>query len=222
MFPTFVIPTVSIDTRNLDTVLSAEQELGALVRAHPYGNDFLNGYVLKDRYGAGGAHVYKISAIEECVAIGRSNPSISYILQPLVLSTGFHLLSKGNSDLRVIQSASETIQCYIRVAQRGEFRANACLGGTVHYLQRQHIPHDVADMVDRISRRLPVHNQVYALDFIKSASGSLYFLEGNNSPGLIWFDSVDQYYVKELIRIVIQNAKVQLTQLGMPLALVAS
>jgi glutathione synthase/RimK-type ligase-like ATP-grasp enzyme len=102
------------------------------------------------------------------------------------------------------------IQSYLRIAKTDEFRANAQQGGKVMYLSNALIPQDVITMVDNINAQLPSTTAIYTLDFIKSDNGNLYFIEGNMSPGLNWFDEEDERRAKVLIRSIVENLKLLL------------
>ncbi|EKD76065.1 MAG: ribosomal protein S6 modification enzyme, partial [uncultured bacterium] len=127
-------------------------------------------------------------------------------LQPLIQASGFTIGEyTGNTDLRVILFSDKIIQSYLRIAKAGDFRANAQQGGKIMYLKLKQIPADVLKMTKGITKLLPVKTAFYALDFIKSNNGNLYFIEGNNRPGLNWYDNEDKKRAKQLIRLLVKD-----------------
>lgn len=205
-FTTSAIPTVKIDVRTEQGISNAKKKLVKLSQSHKNFRDFTDEFILKDQFGSGGNHVYKVSKNQLIQRIGMRDTSISYILQPLIEATGFQLKGHtGNMDLRIIVCRGQVFQCYIRIPQEGEFKANASTGSAVEYILLSEIPKDVLAMAQHIRSALPVHNGYYALDFIKSEHGNLYFIEGNITPGLIWFNDIDEMHAKELMCSIIQQ-----------------
>lgn len=204
-FPNYTIPTVQLDSLAPTSIEKAERALAAQCRVHPYRDDFGSDLVLKDQFGLGGNQIYKITDEADFAAVPY-NPATHYILQPLIQASGFVIDHyTGSSDLRVIICNDQIIQSYLRVAKTGEFRANAQQGGELIYLTLDKIPADVLTMITEIKQRLPSQTALYTLDFIKSNHGHLYFIEGNNSPGLNWFDREDETRAKELIHLLVNN-----------------
>jgi len=206
-FPDCTIPTVQVDSLAPASILNARKALAMKCQHHPYHDDFGSDLVLKDQFGIGGNQIYKITSDADFAQI-PFNAATHYILQPLIEASGFAIAHyTGSSDLRVIICNDTIIQSYLRVAKAGEFRANAQQGGEVVYLTLDQIPPEVIEMTTTIKRRLPNRTALYTLDFIKSNHGHLYFIEGNNSPGLNWFDREDEVRAKELIHLLVQNLK---------------
>ena len=67
------------------------------------------------------------------------------------------------------------------------------------------IPWNVLKAIKRIKSKLDekmnLEHSLYALDFIKSNNGNLYFMEGNSGPGIDWDPTkkVNETKSKELI-----------------------
>lgn len=211
-FPHYTIPTVQVHSLAPVDVAQAKKYLARKCRTHPYRDDFTTEYVLKDQFGIGGNSIFKITTDDDFANIPH-NPAMHYILQPLIQASGFSIAGyTGSSDLRVIIGNNKILQSYLRVAKEGEFRANAQQGGEVVYLTLDQIPEDVLAMITEIKQHLPNKYALYTLDFIKSQNGHLYFIEGNNSPGLNWFDREDEVKAKQLIHLLVANLK-QITEL---------
>lgn len=206
-FPNYTIPTVKIDVLTEENISQAKRALSVQCEHHPYRDDFQTNLVLKDQFGMGGTNIFKITNDNDFLHIPY-NPLTHFILQPFIKASGFNIAHcAGDTDLRVIICNNIIIQSYMRIAKAGEFRANAQQGGRVVYLNLSQIPPEVLLMVGEIKQHLPSKTALYALDFIKSDHGHLYFIEGNNSPGINWFDHEDETRAKQLIRIVVQNLK---------------
>ncbi|MFA5995591.1 MAG: ATP-grasp domain-containing protein [Patescibacteria group bacterium] len=204
MFPHYSIPTVKVTARTKTALLNASKILQTLCETHPYHEDFNTTMILKDQFGIGGNNIFKITNNDfSAVPI---NTTAEFILQPFIQASGFKIAHHaGNTDLRVIIFNNTVVQSYLRIAKAGEFRANAQQGGRVVYLALNDIPADVLKMIAQIKKRLPNKTTLYTLDFIKSNHGHLYFIEGNNSPGLNWFDAEDEIRAKELIHLIVRN-----------------
>lgn len=206
-FPGYTIPTVQVHSLSPADINQAKANLAKQCQVHPYRDDFGNELVLKDQFGIGGNNIFKITSAADFAAV-PANAGMHYILQPLINASGFSIAGyTGSSDLRVIICNHTIIQSYLRVAKEGEFRANAQQGGEVVYLTLDQIPADVLAMITEIKDQLPNKQALYTLDFIKSQHGHLYFIEGNNSPGLNWFDREDEAKAKQLIHLLVANLK---------------
>lgn len=209
-FPSFCIPTVKVGLLTKANFAVARKTLHEKCRNHPYQDDFTTDVVLKDQFGIGGSNIFKIT--DDDLSTIPANSSLPFILQPLIQASGFTIAQHtGNTDLRVILCNNSIVQSYLRVAKAGEFRANALQGGTVVYLTLDQIPAEVLQMVTAIKRHLPSKTALYTLDFIKSKNGHVYFIEGNNSPGLNWFNDEDEKRAKHLIRFIVKNLQLTLT-----------
>ncbi|PIW37257.1 MAG: hypothetical protein COW24_00965 [Candidatus Kerfeldbacteria bacterium CG15_BIG_FIL_POST_REV_8_21_14_020_45_12] len=205
-FSDFAIPTVKIDLKSSSTISFAKKALLDQIQAHKHMVDFTRLFVLKDQFGAGGVDVHKVKRMVDFLDIGKRDELVSYILQPLIIANGFDFFNqKGYVDLRVIVCGGQITSCYIRTAKPGEFRANASRGGSVDYIEKKQIPKDVISMSKSINDLLPVQDGFYALDFIKSSTGNLYFIEGNITPGLNWFNAKDERQVKQFMRSIVSQ-----------------
>ncbi len=214
-FTEFAIPTVKISVESGVGIIAAKEKLHNKMIVHEYPGDFTDSYVLKDQYGAGGANVFKVTNDTKLQSIGNRDISILYILQPLITASGFKFSKlRGNIDLRVIVCSGKITQCYIRIPKPGEFKANASSGSTVVYVPLTNIPKGVLRMAKNINDQLPVNDGFYALDFIKSSTGHIYFIKGNITPGLIWFNDEDEVYAKELMRLIIDNLALRISNIA--------
>lgn len=207
-FSKYAIPTVKIETDSEKHIIAAKKKLYIQLQHHKYVDDFSEHRVLKDQFGSGGKNVYKVHENKKIRSIGKHIPLLYFVLQPLIDASNFDYHSSAiNTDLRVIICDGKIVQCYVRTAKQGDFRANASQGGQVEYIRPSRIPKDVLTMCAAISKKLSVPHSFYALDFIKSLSGNLYFVEGNITPGINWFDDEDERYAKQLMRLIIKNLK---------------
>lgn len=212
-FPNYAIPTVKIDLSSTKTIAIAQQSLQTLLNNHPHKLDFTNALIVKDRFGMGGNNIYKITDTSALLSLGQLKNAISFIIQPFINLSGFSFGHySGNIDLRVIICNNAIVQSYIRIAQPGEFRANAQQGGKVVYLTKAMIPAEMRTMVSAILEKIEDKQAIYALDFIKSAAGNLYFIEGNTGPGINWFNPIDERRAKQLIRLMVKNIKTLVSQ----------
>ncbi len=189
----YTIPTVAVE----DDILFALSELGQLMDSHPHPADFLSDFVLKDRYGSTGSHVYRIdsrgaSRIREIVG---ANPKISFVLQPMVRFDQGGKGTLAQADIRLIFNSTKIIQTYLRVAKEGEFRCNGHYGSTTVYLTERDLPVAVRALAKHVVQELPKNDSIYALDFLLSNHGHPYLLEGNTGPGINW-DANDPYDIR--------------------------
>lgn len=208
LFLEHTVPTEFIDLSSQKKILLAQKKLDKKIALHSEHRDFKKGYVLKDQFGSGGDLVFKTTKETDYAAIYKKHPLVSFVLQPFVTASGFQFgTTSGIIDLRVIVLNGTIIQSYIRSAKKKEFRANASYGGSVSYIPIEKIPQDVLDMTRAIHQTLKSKHSFYALDFMKSDSGNLYFIEGNITPGLNWFNKTDELYAKKLIRELIEEMK---------------
>ena len=211
------IPTISIDNNTLNSIDSACKTLNKLMSHHSGSKDFNSDLIMKDRFGAGGRHVYKfkIDQPKDMLAIICKDPTISYIIQPFTkFDKGFSYHNCFvSADIRLIYLQGKLIQSYIRVAKPGEFRCNEHQGGLLTYLPFDQIPHSVLVKSKAISNILNQKQSLYSLDFIISNSGQVYLLEGNTSPGLDWNTSIKKNEIKskKLIRLIVNNLTTRIT-----------
>lgn len=222
-FKDFTIPTVKITQPLKQDIQKAKTKLDNLLKKHKSKLDFVNGHIIKDNTGAGGFKIHKIdfnnSGNKKIIKHHKTNKKIKelldYILQPFVdCSGGFKFgKHKGLIDLRIILLNHKLIQTYIRIAKKGKFRCNEHQGGDLVYLPLTSIPKEVLVMVKKIVKKLDtkanLKHSLYALDFMRSNNGNLYFIEGNTNPGIDWNpkNKINEKKSKELIDIIVRELK---------------
>lgn len=204
------IPTIKISS---GTVSNAILELKKQISGRINPSDFSEEFVLKDRFGAGGIDIYRITEdpIKTINEILRNRPNISFILQPFInFDKGYSYESNvGFIDIRIIYSRGKIVQRYIRTAQEQNFLCNEHQGGKVIYIKAKEVPKNVATVSEKIIKILNKENALFALDFIVSNNGNAYFLEGNINPGIYWgVNSVeDKINTKKLINVIVKELK---------------
>lgn len=190
LFTSSAIPSVSIVNSDAESISSAIQKLQNLMEVHRAPHDFNPGFVLKDRYGASGNHVYLISEnFEEVIQKTMDeNDKIEFILQPfLAFDSGFSYKNvKRATDIRLIFHNNKILQSYFRLAKDDEFRCNEHKGGELIYVSSNEVPDSIKELAQGIVEDLNSPGSLYALDFLVSNSGNAYFLEGNYGPGIDW------------------------------------
>jgi glutathione synthase/RimK-type ligase-like ATP-grasp enzyme len=206
------IPTITIGN-TIESVNIACKKLTKLMSTHSGSKDFSSDLVMKNRFGAGGRHIYKFKAgqSEKMLITICKHSRISYIIQPFAkFDKGFNHRNRFvSTDIRLIYLQGKIVQFYIRTAKPGEFRCNEHQGGLLTYLPLNKIPSSVLAKAKMVSKVLNQKQSLYSLDFIISNSGQVYFLEGNTSPGLDWNISLKKNEIKskELIRLIVENLK---------------
>jgi len=209
------IPTISLLDNSLKSINNACKTLGKLRRDHPASKDFGTEIVMKDRFGAGGRHVYKFKSGESdrmLAAINR-NTRVSYIIQPFTkFDQGFtYHNNPASTDIRLVYLMGEIVQSYIRVAKPGEFRCNEHQGGLLTYLTLGEIPKALVAKSNKIAKELDKKCSLFTLDFIISNNGNAYLLEGNTGPGLDWNMALkeNETEAKKLIDMVVRELTVR-------------
>lgn len=211
----YSIPTISLEEKTLQSIDIACNTLARLTGFHPHSKDFSPDLIMKDRFGAGGRHVYKFKAGEssKMLNIILKNAKISFIIQPFAkFDQGFSYRNiPASTDIRFIYLNGEIIQSYIRMAKSGDFRCNEHKGGSLTYLSLKDIPADLVAKSNMISKILDKKCSLYALDFIISNSGNTYLLEGNTGPGLDWNMDIlkNANKSKKLIRLIVKELSVR-------------
>lgn len=206
----FTIPTTAINKNTLLSYQHSYRKLQKIMANHPHPEDFSSQIVLKDRYGAGGQHIYKFNANSHSSIAStlQKDSKIQFILQPfLKFDRGYlHQNEKTTVDIRIIFFNDKIVQSYIRIAQEGNFKCNEHQGGSLIYLPLSQIPTKVVDSAEKISQTINYRPALYALDFLISNQGNVYFLEGNTGPGLDWNLDRRQNELesKKLIRLIIK------------------
>lgn len=204
------IPTVSIVGDNIKDVDFACAELNKLVVAHKGIDDFKKQIVMKDRFGAGGRHIYKfkMGETEKMLRIVNKYKKKSFVIQPFAkFDFGFRLGDRSASaDIRLIFINGEIVQYYVRMAKMGDFRCNEHQGGSLTYLKIKDISTKLVEKSKKIAELLD-KKSFYALDFIISNNGNPYLLEGNAGPGLDWNESLrkNEREAKKLICIIVSE-----------------
>ena len=222
-FKEYAIPTVGIVNPSRQTIAKAKRSLDTLLKRHQYTMDFSDTYILKDQTGAGGKKIYKIDfntggsedIIKYYAHDKKEKKLLSYVLQPFIDCThGFHFKKySGFIDLRLIMLNQKIVQAYIRVARKGEFKANEHQGGNLIYIPLSLIPQNVRTMSKKITKKLHtmigLKHSLYALDFIQSNDGNLYFIEGNTNPGIDWDHrkKINEVKSKEFIDIIVRELR---------------
>lgn len=214
-FKKLAIPTVGITNLSIAKIQLAKIRLDALLKKHKYREDFSSVYIIKDREGAGGFRIFKFdfnASLKEIKRQHKFGLEVNYILQPFIDSDRGFVFGKykGFIDVRVILLNKKIIQAYIRIAKRGNFKCNEHQGGNLVYISKRLIPKDVLKMIPKITRKLNFKHALYALDFIRSNNGNLYFIEGNVNPGLDWNHKkkINENLSKELMDIIINELKI--------------
>ena len=202
------IPTITLDGTSIKTIKQSCNELNTLRESHPRSSDFSDQIVMKDRYGAGGNHVYKFNPNEsrKMYSLAAKHKQISFIIQPFAkFDRGFSFNNQlASTDIRLVYLGGEIVQSYIRTALPNEFRCNEHQGGTLTYLDLKDLPKSLIAKSNSIATILEKKSSLYSLDFIMSNSGNPYFLEGNSGPGLDWNTNLksNERNAKKLIRLI--------------------
>ena len=216
----FSIPTVALKGHSLEEVNDACRALTILMDRSPNSADFSTDLIMKDRFGAGGRHVYKFKANQpsQMYDVVNKNSQISFILQPFAkFDKGFTYNNcPASTDIRLIYLNGEIINSYIRMAKTGDFRCNQHQGGSLSYLPLSDIPLSLVEKSNSISSYLNKKNSFYTLDFIITNEGNSYLLEGNTGPGLNWEKTCqqDEFESKKLIRLVVSELASRTVQSG--------
>ncbi|MFA5026131.1 MAG: hypothetical protein WC503_06510 [Candidatus Shapirobacteria bacterium] len=209
---THAIPTISMGENNdIASVEKACKTLATLLGRHPDSKDFGSDIVMKDRFGAGGRHIYKFKSgqSENMLATLNKNTKVSYIIQPFAMfDQGFSYENNfASTDIRLVYLKGKIVQSYIRVAKPGDFRCNEHQGGLLTYLPLSELPKSLVSKSTLIAKVLDKKCSLFSLDFIMSNNGNAYFLEGNTGPGLDWNMSLkkNETEAKKLIRMVVRE-----------------
>jgi len=106
---------------------------------------------------------------------------------------------------------NKLIQCYIRIAKPLEFRCNEHKGGRLVYITKNQIPSPVREIAKKIATKIDKPKSLYALDFVISNRGRVYFIEGNSGPGLDWdvTKKENEKMSKRLIRSIVEELLVR-------------
>ncbi|MBP9781534.1 hypothetical protein KBC89_02670 [Candidatus Woesebacteria bacterium] len=209
--PEYAIPTVGLSTISYKAIASAIAKLNKLVAKARFSDDFSKKYVLKDRYGAGGNHVYQIrtSFAKTIYTIMVQNPTVEFVLQPFLLfDQGFeHNSQRASTDIRLLFHHNELFQCYLRMAKADDFRCNEHQGGQLVYIAISDVPVLIHTIAEKIVKKINKPNALFALDFAVSNAGRIYLVEGNIGPGIDWdaTKAVNEKKSKQLIRRIVKE-----------------
>jgi glutathione synthase/RimK-type ligase-like ATP-grasp enzyme len=222
-FKEFAIPSGEIVNPSKQKVILAKNKLDKLLKNHKWRGDFNDGCIIKDKTGAGGFRIHKINLkkggfqkIKKYYKLDKKNKGIlSYIFQPFIdCDKGFNFEKyQGFIDLRLILLNHKIVQAYVRIAKKGKFRCNEHQGGNLIYISQKIVPKKVITLIKKIIKKLDtkldLKHSLYALDFIQSNNGNLYFIEGNNNPGLDWDHTkkVNEEKSKELVNIIVNEVR---------------
>ncbi len=207
----YTVPTVAVQSADVAAINRALKKLNLQLSAQSPNPDFARKYVLKDRYGAGGDHVYEIKVpfARNIGRIMRDNPAIQFVLQPFVLfDQGFAYQSRATAtDIRLIFNRNVLIQCYLRLAKPDEFRCNEHKGGELIYVDKADIPEKILLLANKMVKQIDKPRSLYALDFVVGNSGRPYCIEGNTGPGLDWDikKKVNEKMSKQLIQNIVDE-----------------
>ncbi len=205
----YMLPTVAVNLDSLKTMNAAKRALKKQIDNHAHIEDFTKELILKDVFGGGGEHIYKIHTDAAFKKIPTGVDDLQFLLQPFIHASDFDTGRKnGKADLRVIIGDKHILQSFIRTAKKGDFRANTKQGGAIDYITTNDIPEQVINMITKIQKTAKLKNGMYTLDFIRSKNGNLYLIEGNPGPGLTWSDTEDERRAKQLIRIIVQQLQI--------------
>ena len=211
----YAIPTIQVNSSALQDIDVAYKKLQLLVKNAAFAEDFSTDIVLKDRFGAGGNHVYKLTEnfIQEIHEIMTANSDIHFILQPfLTFDQGFSYQGeKSTTDIRLIFQYNAVLQCYLRIAKTDDFRCNEHQGGQLIYVTEDKIPDSILTIAKKIVRKINKPTSLYALDFAVSNLGRVYFIEGNIGPGVDWNvnKKMNEKMSKSLIRSIVKELAIR-------------
>lgn len=209
--PEYALPTITLTNSRLSTIRSSLASLRQLCANHRYPSDFGTSIILKDRFGAGGNYVFKItrSFVPRIRQLMHRSPHIHYILQPyLAFDLGYaYRGTPTTADIRLIFHHNHLFQAYLRLAKPNDFRCNQHQGGKLIYVTKKELPLRIIQVAQKIRQKINKPHALYALDFVISNSGRTYFLEGNIGPGITWdtHDLVDTKKAQQLIRSIVQS-----------------
>jgi glutathione synthase/RimK-type ligase-like ATP-grasp enzyme len=214
----FAIPTVALRSRSKQSIKTAINQLQKITSQHPHMEDFSSVIILKDRFGAGGFHVYKIeeNILESIYKIVNEFNEVNFIIQPYLLyDQGYeHKGKRASTDVRLIFHKGKLFQSYLRVAKENGFLCNEHQGGQVYYIDTDKVPKSISKVASKIVHKIDKPRALFALDFAVSNSGRVYFIEGNNNPGLDWHadKKIDEQKSKQLIRRIVKTMSTRINR----------
>ena len=205
----YTIPTTSVLSSHPDDVNAALERLKVMINEHAHSEDFSPSLILKDRFGAGGNFVFKVTKdyLHSIQILMDNHPTIQFIVQPFLLfDHGFlYKNQRTSTDLRLIFLQDRLLQAYVRLAKGDDFRCNAHQGATLEYVTSNVIPVSVKQMAQEIVSVIAKPLNLFALDFVVSNTGNTYMLEGNCGPGVNWDtgNTADEKMSKQLMDSII-------------------
>ena len=212
----FAIPTVSISSNQSGDITKALNKLQLLITKKVYSADFAKKIILKDRFGAGGNHVYKVDQnfLPSIQTIMAKHPKINFVIQPfLKFDRGYiHNNQQTSTDIRLIFNRNQVLQYYLRIAKPDDFRCNEHQGGKLVYVTKNEIPNSIHLMAAKMIKKINKPQSLYALDFAISNTGKPYFIEGNVGPGIDWNTTkkIDEKMAKQLITCIVKEMKTRI------------
>ncbi len=207
----YAIPTVGFGSNSNRTIAAAINRLRKLIRKARFTADFSEKFVLKNRFGAGGNHVYQITDdfLPAISTIMMQNPTIQFVLQPFLLfDQGYEYNNRRTStDIRLLFHHDTLFQCYLRMAKPDDFRCNEHQGGQLVYIEKAEVPVSVQVIAEKIVKKINKPNALFALDFAISNAGKVYLVEGNIGPGIDWdvTKEINEKKSKQLIRKIVKE-----------------
>lgn len=130
--------------------------------------------VLKSVDGSAGSDNYLVSSLSEVDSIIRSNPTVTFMLQPFIPNDGDH---------RIITLGYEPQLAFFRSAVKGSHLNNTSQGGTATKTDLVHYSKDVLEQCRLASRIL--RREIAGVDVLYNKDNSDYYiLEVNASPQL--------------------------------------
>lgn len=211
----YMVPTVAVKIDSAKTIRNAIKALQKKISHCAHANDFSQDLVIKDVFGGGGDHIYKVQSAASFKKIAHVAADIHFLLQPFLQTSDFtlgHSIKPLPADLRVIIGNKTILQSYLRTAKKGDFRANVKQGGSIAYIPIHKIPQQVLKTIAKIQKTTNLKGALYTLDFMRSKKGNLYLVEGNASPGLTWSNTEDERRAKQLIRLIVHQLQLMAKQ----------
>jgi D-alanine-D-alanine ligase-like ATP-grasp enzyme len=100
------------------------------------------------------------------------------------------------------------------VAKENGFLCNEHQGGQVYYIDTDKVPKSISKVASKIVHKIDKPRALFALDFAVSNSGRVYFIEGNNNPGLDWHadKKIDEQKSKQLIRRIVKTMSTRINR----------
>lgn len=210
-FGELTVPTVKIRAQNQTAINRSITKLLKMMTSSDKRGDYLSEFILKDRFGAAGNHVYKvdINDLESIGNIVKHNSENDFILQPRInFENGYKYKSyRGQIEIRVIIANTKIVQAYLRMPEENGYLCNGSQGGSIVYIDPEKLPKSIHQEIVKAQSLIESSTDIYSLDYIISDQGNIYLLEGNTGPGITWDpeNKDDVEGAKKLIRIIADN-----------------